>query len=101
AGLAGEDAEARLELELEPLDQHDVVDRELLQHARKIDRAAAPGLVTPTGFLWSGRRFRIAGRFRTRGPGPGSRRGNLTSRRRRARPHSGVLLLLDQQPQRL
>ena len=33
AGLAGQHAKARLELELEPLDQHDVADGELPQHA--------------------------------------------------------------------
>ena len=33
AGLAREHAESRLELELEPLDEHDVVDCELPQHA--------------------------------------------------------------------
>ena len=32
AGLAGEHAKAGLELELEPLDEHDIVDGELPQH---------------------------------------------------------------------
>ena len=42
AGLAGEHAEARLELELEPLDEHDIVDGELPQHATS--RAARASL---------------------------------------------------------
>ena len=40
AGLAGEHAEPRLELQLEPLDEHDVMDGELPQHARRIGAAA-------------------------------------------------------------
>ena len=41
AGLAGEHAEARLELELEPLDQHDIVDGELPQHGEERSRQAS------------------------------------------------------------
>ena len=52
AGLAGEHAEARLELELEPLDQHDIVDGELPQHARTARRwASLPRGRPPLGLL--------------------------------------------------
>src|SRR3954452_12528914 len=35
-GLAGEHAETRLELQLEPLDEHDIVDGELPQHGARL-----------------------------------------------------------------
>ena len=42
AGLAGEDREALAEVELEPVDQDDVADRELREHPRRASRRVPP-----------------------------------------------------------
>ena len=92
AGFAGEHAKARLELELELLDQHDIVDGELPQHARsaRLARfARAPSITRrrarSAGSCWPSRLWRRP----CSGREPGWAQRPLP------------VALLDQQPQRL
>jgi hypothetical protein len=48
AGLAGQHAQPRLELQLEPVDQHHIADRQLPQHAAEFRLSSSVGQIPPT-----------------------------------------------------
>ena len=60
AGLAGQDSEPGLELELQSLDQHDIVNGELPQHVREIGAAIPLRALTPASLFRARARLRIA-----------------------------------------